>query len=551
MKVLRRFLPIGFAALAAWLPTPLAELQLPPLVSEVAARAAPAPAREAREAHPAAPPHQVHPGALHHETPPVARARAAPAPAREARAAQPTTAADAAYRGYLAARLRDGGDLQVIDELNPGRLFVPASVLKVVTAAAALEHVGAGYRWLTRLTADGAVRGAVLDGDLVIEPGADPTWGAFFDNGADEPLAALADQVRASGVSRISGDLVVDAGRFPGRLHPLDRSHGDLPYRHGTPPAPLAVDEATITVRVSPGAAIGSPARVRAPDGVEVINRTTTVGRDRHGAGSLDFLPVWGTETLLLRGEYPISEPAFVIAASDPAPELRAARRLRDALREAGVTVEGAVRLQARPATARDQGAVLAELRSPPLEELLPETLTESHNWYADTLVLTLGLEVAETGRFDDGVEAIADFMTELVGDGALDPLDPPVPSVPTAPADRWLQDGSGLSPANLVAPATVVRVLAHAVGQPWGRTLIDALAGPGEGTLAGWPRLPPVAAKTGTLRHTVGLAGILDPDSDAPIVFCYFVNHDPRRASAARREIAAALRRWRAAGAR
>ena len=158
-------------------------------------------------------------------------------------------------------------------------------------------------------------------------------------------------------------------------------------------------------------------------------------------------------------------------------------------------------------------------------------------------------LEAAETGRFDDGVEVIADFVTEIVGEGALDP---PVPSVPTAPAGRWLRDGSGLSSANLVAPATVVRVLAYAAGRPWGGTLIDALAGPGEGTLAGWPRLPPIAAKTGTLRHTVGLAGILDPGSDAPVVFCYFVNHDPRRASAARREtIAAALRRWRAAGAR
>ena len=470
-------------------------------------------------------------------------------PALPAAEAQPAaTAADAAYRGYLAARLLDGGDLQVVDERNAGRLFVPASVLKVVTAAAALEHLGAGYRWLTRLTSSGAVSGAVLDGDLIVEPGTDPTWGAFFEDGADEPLAALADQVRASGVNRITGDLVVDAGRFPGRLHPLDRSYGDLPYRHGTPPAPLAVDEATITVRVAPGTAIGSPARVRAPDGVEIINRTTTVGRDRHGAGSLDFLPVWGTETLLLRGEYPISEPAFVIAASDPAPELRAARRLRGALHAAGVTVEGAVRLRARPGPPRERAAVLAELRSPPLVELLPETLTKSHNWYADTLVLTLGLEVAETGRFDDGVEVIADFLTALAGDGTLVP---PVPSVPTAPADRWLRDGSGLSPANLVTPAAVVRVLAHAAGQPWGRTLIDALARPGEGTLAGWPRLPPVAAKTGTLRHTVGLAGILDPGSGTPIVFCYFVNHDPRRAPAARREIAAALRRWRAAGAR
>lgn len=451
--------------------------------------------------------------------------------------AQPTrTPADGAHRGYLAARLLDGGELDVIDELNAGGLFVPASVLKVVTVAAALEHLGPDYRWRTRLTTNEAVADGLLDGDLVVEPGADPTWGAFFDDGAAEPLAALAGQVRGRGVTRITGDLVVDARRFPGRPHPLDRSFGDLPYRHGAPPAGLAVDEATITVRVAPGPALGAPARVRVPDAIDVINRTLTVGRDRHGAGSLDFLPVWGTDTLLLRGEYPISEPSFTIPASDPAPVLRAARRLRDALHAAGVAVEGAVRLQARTPPAPDPAAVLAELHSPPVEELLPEILTRSHNWYADTLILTLGLEVAETGRFDDGVEVVADFVEDLPGAGT---------PVPPAPA---LRDGSGLSAANLIAPATVVRVLAHAAVRPWAGTFLDALAGRGEGTLRAWPRLPPVAAKTGTLRHTIALAGIIGPDSDAPVVFCYFVNHNTRPRPAARGEIAAALRRWRAA---
>ena len=461
-------------------------------------------------------------------------------PALRAAEAQPRTSTnDGAHRGYMAARLLDGGELQVIDELNAGRLFVPASVLKVVTVAAALEHLGPDYRWRTRLTTVGDQTGETVDGDLVVAPGADPTWGEFFDDGADEPLAALADQVRARGVTRVTGDLVVDAGRFPGRLHPLDRSLGDLPYRHGSPPSGLAVDEATITVRVAPGAAVGAPARVRVPDGIDVINRTLTVGRDRHGAGSLDFLPVWGTDTLLLRGEYPISEQAFTIPASDPAPVLRAARRLRDSLHAAGVAVEGNVRLQARTRPAPDPASVLAELHSPPMEELLPEILTRSHNWYADTLILTLGLEVAETGRFDDGVEVVADFVEDLPDPGT------PVPPEPA------LRDGSGLSAANLIAPATVVRVLAYAAGRPWADTFIDALAGRGEGTLRAWPRLPTLAAKTGTLRHTIALAGIIGANSDAPVVFCYFLNHDTRPRSTARGEIAAALRRWQAAAAR
>ena len=85
--------------------------------------------------------------------------------------AQPAVASDGAHHGYLAARMTGDGGLEVIDALNAGRFFVPASVLKVVTVAAALEHLGADYRWRTRLTSPAAVDGEVLDGDLVIEPG--------------------------------------------------------------------------------------------------------------------------------------------------------------------------------------------------------------------------------------------------------------------------------------------------------------------------------------------------------------------------------------------
>ena len=138
---------------------------------------------------------------------------------------------------------------------------------------------------------------------------------------------------------------------------------------------------------------------------------------------------------------------------------------------------------------------------------------------------------------FDDGVEVISDFVRGL-GPNANGRGTPGL----------WIVDGSGLSASNLVTPATLVRVLMHAVEQPWGAPLVEALAGPGEGTLAAWPRLSRIAAKTGTLRHTLGLAGIVDAESGTPIFFCYFVNHHPDRPAAARREIASALGRWSAA---
>jgi hypothetical protein len=93
-------------------------------------------------------------------------------------------------------------------------------------------------------------------------------------------------------------------------------------------------------------------------------------------------------------------------------------------------------------------------------------------------------------------------------------------------------------------------------------------MARPGSGTLAVWPPLPPMAAKTGTLKHTLALAGMLAADDVAgalwlaapaaaagaltpaepsePIFFAIFLNHDLRARDVQRREIGALLRAWR-----
>ncbi len=85
----------------------------------------------------------------------------------------PAPDTDGAHFGYLAARLVDG-ELEVLDARNADGRFVPASVLKVATVAAALEHLGPDYRWVTRLTSRAPMDGPVLVGDLVIEAGGAP-----------------------------------------------------------------------------------------------------------------------------------------------------------------------------------------------------------------------------------------------------------------------------------------------------------------------------------------------------------------------------------------
>ena len=68
-------------------------------------------------------------------------------------------------------------DLQtgrVIDEYRSDHVVPPASVMKLLTTGAALEILGADYRFPTTLEYDGEITDGVLHGDLYIHGGCDP-----------------------------------------------------------------------------------------------------------------------------------------------------------------------------------------------------------------------------------------------------------------------------------------------------------------------------------------------------------------------------------------
>src|SRR5262245_33335977 len=80
-------------------------------------------------------------------------------------------AAQRGIRGFVAVR---GG--QIVATENAQRLFVPASVLKLIVCTTALHHLGPSYRLPTVLAIAGTLQNGVLNGDLVVEGSADPTW---------------------------------------------------------------------------------------------------------------------------------------------------------------------------------------------------------------------------------------------------------------------------------------------------------------------------------------------------------------------------------------
>lgn len=98
-----------------------------------------------------------------------------------------------------------GDTILVANEAD--RPMLPASTMKVVTAVVALEELGPVFRGRTELRSKGAIAGGVLKGDLLVRGGADMDLD-------EDALRHLLENLRAQGVRRIDGDLVLDRQLF-------------------------------------------------------------------------------------------------------------------------------------------------------------------------------------------------------------------------------------------------------------------------------------------------------------------------------------------------
>lgn len=90
---------------------------------------------------------------------------------------------------------------------QPQRVLSPASTIKIVTTWAALSLLGPQFRWQTAFHLRGTLADGVLHGDLVVRGGGDPKL-------VIEHLEEIIAGLRAAGLERIEGDLVLDDSIF-------------------------------------------------------------------------------------------------------------------------------------------------------------------------------------------------------------------------------------------------------------------------------------------------------------------------------------------------
>ncbi|HZX70170.1 MAG TPA: D-alanyl-D-alanine carboxypeptidase/D-alanyl-D-alanine-endopeptidase [Rhodanobacter sp.] len=405
------------------------------------------------------------------------------------------------------------------------RLAQPASTAKLFTAAASLATLGPDYRFPTRLLSRGTVRHGRLDGHLILYGTGDPTLGTTSSSDWAEQLAA---QLYARGIRQVHGDLIADDSYFTGPPFGAGWEAGDLQSWFAVPSSALSVDENIVSVTVTPGASPGASASVRlAPvDGIpKVLGRIETTPASSNSNVNLYRAP--GSDTLYMFGSIPArATPArFRLAMVDPA--LQAARQLRVAMTNRGINFSGATEVLHWPL---DDHAlmvdthVLAELRSPPVMEILQRGLKRSQNLYLQNLLLGIGAQAQANGSeppggFRDsqawGIHALRDLL----------------PRIGIAPASCQIAEGTGLSRRDLVTPNALVRVLVYLAEQPYADQWREALPLAGvDGTLIHRMRETAAAgnlrAKTGGMSHVHSLAGYVTTASGDHLAFAIMLDN-------------------------
>lgn len=431
---------------------------------------------------------------------------------------------------------------------NPDGLLAPASVTKLFTTAAALVALGPDHKHETCVYQRGPAIKGTLRGDLILVASGDLMLGGRTKDGKTvfkdkdhtyanggfgdceltdtDPLAGLnelAKQVRAAGVTRVDGEVLIDD-----RLFARARGTGSGPDAV----TPVVVNDNAVDVVVTPGENEGDPARVVMRPETSFYTLDAAVATGAPGApADLQLVPVGATQ-FAVRGTVPKGGKPQVRVYGVEEPVLFARALFVEALRRNGVRAQCAV---LRPAGASlparsdyEKLIKVATLTSAPFKDTVLVTLKVSHNLYASALpclvAASKGLSTLESGLKEE-----RKVLQEL--------------GVDTSTVS--LGGGAGGAPADHVTARATVQLLQGMAKRPEWAAYKSALPVLGvDGTLGDAvsedsPARGKVCAKTGTLLwydaanerfllKSKALAGTMTTKSGNELLFCMMVNNVP-----------------------
>ena len=392
------------------------------------------------------------------------------------------------------------------------KYFIPASNVKLLTTAAALQKLGADFRIKTSVYSG-------ENGDLYIAGRGDPSI-------TETQLKSLAQQLKQRGISGVNR-LIGDDSYFQGNAVNPNWEWEDAQAGYGAPINSLIFNQNAIELLLSPQA-IGQPLKVtfaepKLTNQWQIQNNSVTVAQNES-----EFIAVgrdFDRSAIRVSGQLKVgaaSESAYV-AVVNPANNF--VQQFQQVLAAEGIPVKQTL----VASTYSNFNRELAAVESPALAELVKETNRESNNLYAEVLLRLLGKVTAQM--------PVPQEDTSQIG---LKELKTALTQLGVNPNSYKLADGSGLSRHNLISPEALVQTLRLMANSPAASIYRASLPVAGEsGTLKNRINTTPnrviLQAKTGTLSGVSALSGYIEVPNYEPLVFSIIVNQSDLSAAKVR----------------
>ncbi|HET6557664.1 MAG TPA: D-alanyl-D-alanine carboxypeptidase/D-alanyl-D-alanine-endopeptidase, partial [Prolixibacteraceae bacterium] len=306
--------------------------------------------------------------------------------------------------GYAVSDCRTGERLM---QSEPQQSLVPASILKLITTATALEIMGPDFRFETIMEAVGYVKSDTLFGNIHIIGGGDATLGSEYfpknNHFTDDWIKAL----RSKNIKVITGKLILDASIYEPQTVPDTWIWEDIGNYYGAGISGISICDNLYEVHLSSPQEAGKPTKIISthPEIPGLKLQNEVLSSDINS----DQAYIYGSPmeySRVIRGTIPRGKSDFVIKGSMTDPSAYLAHYFRNELKKNGIIAEGETEYASAK---KGEGDVILRLvnQSPPLRDIIRVTNPESVNLFAENFLKYLAFTQSGLGTTKGGCKLI------------------------------------------------------------------------------------------------------------------------------------------------
>ena len=352
--------------------------------------------------------------------------------------------------------VKDVQEGRTVYSYDTDRLQSPASVLKTVATATALEILGEDYRYPTTLEYDGILENGTLEGNLYLKGSGDPSLGSsHFAPGQNKFLSTWIAALQKAGIKHITGSVISDESIFDTEGVSIKWLREDMGNYYAPGSYGISIFDNMYKLSLQTGAAGTRPVLKGTEPDIPFIRFKNYLKAAPVSSDSAYIIGAPLDDVRYLYGVLPANREAYVLKGDIPDPALYLARYLTDQLQQKGIRVDGSpscYRIEVEENRwKKGERKEIVTTYSPTLREIASICNHVSHNLYADALVKTVGLQYKPRrnemiSSFGRGVQVVKEYWEKKGLD--VFPL--------------RMNDGSGLAPADKVSAGFMGELLVY-----------------------------------------------------------------------------------------